>query len=73
MILGERVTGNNAYIESFNGKYRDELFDREIFTALTEASILTKQWRKEYNQIGSLSPLDCRPPLAEATISLTPT
>ena len=30
----------NGYIESFNGKLRDELLNREIFTMLTEAKIL---------------------------------
>ena len=34
----------NGYIESFNGKLRDELLNREIFTTLTEAKILTEQW-----------------------------
>ncbi len=41
----------NGYIESFNGKLRDELLNREIFTTLTEAKILIEQWRKEYNQV----------------------
>ena len=40
----------NGYIESFNGKLRDELLNREIFTTLTEAKILIEQWRQEYNQ-----------------------
>ncbi len=35
----------NGYIESFNGKLRDELLNREIFTTLTEAKILIEQWR----------------------------
>ncbi len=37
----------NGYIESFNGKLRDELLNREIFTTLTEAKILIEEWRKE--------------------------
>jgi len=39
----------NGYIESFNGKLRDELLNREIFTTLEEAKVLINQWRKEYN------------------------
>jgi transposase InsO family protein len=39
----------NGYIESFNGKMRDELLNRELFTTLTEASVLITGWRKEYN------------------------
>jgi len=38
----------NGYIESFNGKLRDELLNREIFTTLTEAKILIEEWRREY-------------------------
>lgn len=41
----------NGYIESFNGKLRDELLSREIFYTLEEAKILIEKWRKEYNQI----------------------
>jgi len=37
----------NGYIESFNGKLRDELLNREIFTTLEEAKVLTEQWRRE--------------------------
>ncbi len=39
----------NGYIESFGGKLRNELFNREIFTTLTETKILIEQCRKEYN------------------------
>lgn len=40
----------NAYIEAFNGKFRDELIDREIFTCLAEAKHLAKEYRNQYNQ-----------------------
>jgi putative transposase len=36
-------------IESFNGKLRDELLNREVFTTLEEANVLTEQGRSEYN------------------------
>jgi transposase InsO family protein len=32
----------NGYIESFNGKLRDELLNREVFTTLTEAKVVQK-------------------------------
>jgi len=54
----------NGYVESFNGKIRDELFDREIFDTLLEAQVLTEQWRREYNQIRPHSSLGWRPPAA---------
>ena len=52
----------NGYIESFNGKLRDELLNREIFYTLQEAKILIEQWRREYNQIRPHSSLGYRPP-----------
>ena len=39
----------NGYIESFNGKMRDELLNGEIFDTIFEAKVITEQWRKEYN------------------------
>ncbi len=55
----------NGYIESFNGKLRDELLNREIFTTLTEAKVLIEQWRREYNQVRPHSSLGYRPPAPE--------
>ncbi len=55
----------NGYIESFNGKMRDELLDREIFTTLEEAKVLINQWRREYNQIRPHSAKNYRPPAPE--------
>ena len=61
----------NGYIEPFNGKLRDELLNREIFTTLTEAKILTEAWRKEYNQVRPHSALRYRPPAPEAIMTAT--
>ncbi len=61
----------NGYIESFNGKLRDELLSREIFTTLTEAKVLIEQWRREYNQVRPHSSLGYRPPAPEARILVT--
>ena len=58
----------NGYIESFNGKLRDELLNREIFTTLLEAKVLIENWRKEYNQVRPHSSLGYRPPAPEAKI-----
>jgi putative transposase len=59
----------NGYIESFNGKMRDELLNREIFTTLVEAKVLINQWRKEYNQVRPHSSLGYRPPAPEAILA----
>jgi transposase InsO family protein len=56
----------NGYIESFNGKLRDELLNGEIFTTLLEAQVLIENWRKEYNQIRPHSSLGQQPPAPEA-------
>jgi len=61
----------NGYIESFNGKLRDELLNREIFTTLIEAKVLIEQWRREYNQIRPHSSLGYRPPAPEAIMPVT--
>ncbi len=52
----------NGYIESFNGKLRDELLDGEIFDTLWEAKVLTQRWRREYNEKRPHSSLGYRPP-----------
>jgi putative transposase len=59
----------NGYIESFNGKLRDELLNREIFTTLEEAKVLIEQWRREYNQVRPHSSLGYRPPAPEAILT----
>ena len=63
----------NGYIESFNGKLRDELLNREIFTTLEEARVLIEEWRRKYNQIRPHSAKDYRPPAPEALLILATT
>jgi putative transposase len=58
-----------GYIESFNGKLRDELLNREIFTTLEEARVLIEAWRKEYNQVRPHSALGYKPPAPEAILT----
>jgi putative transposase len=57
----------NGYCESFNGKLRDELLDREVFYSLREAQVLIEAWRRHYNAIRPHSALGYRPPAPEAT------
>jgi transposase InsO family protein len=61
----------NGYIESFNGKLRDELLNREIFTTLEEAKVLIEQWRRGYNQVRPHSAKNYRPPAPEAVLITT--
>jgi len=58
----------NGYIESFNGKLRDELLNGEIFYTLREAKVLIERWRQHYNRIRPHSSLGYRPPAPEAIV-----
>lgn len=58
----------NGYIESFNGKMRDELLNREIFYSVKEAEILIERWRVEYNTIRPHSALGYKPPAPKAVL-----
>jgi putative transposase len=52
----------NAYVESFNARLRDELLNTEVFTCLEEARVLAADWREDYNAnhphsaLGMMSP-----------------
>ena len=61
----------NGYIESFNGKMRDELLAGEIFYSLKEAQILIERWRRYYNTIRPHSALGYRPPAPAALVLQT--
>ncbi|QSQ59331.1 IS3 family transposase [Xanthomonas translucens] len=41
----------NAYIESFNGKFRDECLNEHWFTSLAQARDVIADWRRHYNEI----------------------
>jgi putative transposase len=54
----------NPYVESFNGRVRDEILNIEEFTSLTLAQVLVEAWRIEYNTyrphsaLGGLTPAE---------------
>ena len=54
----------NAFIESFNGRLRDELLNGELFMNVLDARRKLEAWRRDYNQnrphssIGDLTPLE---------------
>lgn len=62
----------NGYIESFNGKLRDELLNGEIFDTLWEAQVLVERWKEEYNHRRPHSALGYRPPAPEARVFPSP-
>jgi len=60
----------NGYIESFNGKLRDELLSRTWFSSLREAKVEIELWRQHYNTerphsaLGYMTPAEFRGKLA---------
>lgn len=52
----------NAYIESFNGRFRDECLNEHWFTSIRHAQVVIETWRREYNEerpkksLGGLTP-----------------
>jgi putative transposase len=62
----------NGYVESFNGKLRDELLNGEIFYTLREAKVLVERWRVHYNTRRPHSSLGYRPPAPEASLPSGP-
>ena len=52
----------NAYIESFNGRLRDECLNANWFTSLSDARRKIETWRQDYNQQRPHSSLDYLPP-----------
>jgi len=43
----------NGYVKPFNGRFRDELLNGEIFYTLKEAQVIIEGWRQEYNTFRS--------------------
>jgi len=56
----------NGYIESFHGRFREELLNRELFYSVREAKVLAEDWRQEYNHHRPHSGLKYKTPAAFA-------
>ena len=41
----------NGFVESFNGRFRDECLNEEVFSSLAEARFVIERWRRDYNQV----------------------
>jgi putative transposase len=61
----------NGYNESFNGKLRDEVLNREVYFTLKEAKIVIENWRQEYNTIRPTAASTIGPPAPEAVLPLS--
>ena len=59
-----RLAMGEPFVESFNGRVRDELLNVEEFGSLVEAQVVVEAWRKEYNtyrphsSLGGLTPAE---------------
>ena len=48
----------NAFIESFNGRLRDECLNEEVFDSLAHARSVLARWQRDYNHVRPHSSLD---------------
>ena len=62
----------NGYVESFNGKLRDELLNRELFLSIEEARWVIDRWRLDYNHHRIHSALNYQTPAAYAAGCVLP-
>jgi len=68
----------NAYIESFNGRLRDECLNEHWFTSLAHARALIETWRREYNDerpkrvLGGLTPAEYALRLSDQKVATMP-
>ncbi len=68
----------NAYIESFNGRFRDECLNEHWFPSLRHAKAIIDTWRREYNEerpkksLGGLTPVAYAKKHAQKSVTLTP-
>ena len=66
----------NAYVESFNGRLRDECLNDHWFTSLPHARLEIERWRREYNEerpkqgLGGLTPTQYAKHLAGKAVTL---
>ena len=60
----------NGFVESFNGKLRDECLNEEVFDSLAHARSILGRWRHDYNHIRPHSSLGGLTPAARRSLEL---
>jgi putative transposase len=69
-------TDGNAYVESFNGRLRDECLNEHWFTSLSHARVVIETWRLEYNDerpkkiLGGLTPAQYAKQFANKAVTM---
>ncbi len=61
----------NAFVESCNGKLRDECLNEDVFTSLSEARRIVESWRIDYNRVRPHSSLGGLRPSVFANLPFT--
>jgi len=59
---------DNAFIESFNARLRDELLAGEIFYSIAEVKIVIEIWGRHYNTVRPHGSLGYKPPAPEVFV-----
>ena len=68
----------NSYVESFNGRLRDECLNEHWFSSLAHARVVIETWRREYNEerpkkgLGGLTPAAYAKQMAQKAITVIP-
>ena len=77
LLIEPGKPNQNAYIESFNGRLRDECLNEHWFASLQHARVVVEAWRKEYNEerpkksLGGLTPAAYANTLIQKSVKLT--
>jgi putative transposase len=61
----------NAFVESFNGRLRDECLNETLFTAMAQVRAVLAEWRDDYNAVRAHSKLGGRTPAETAKQGLS--
>jgi len=62
----------NAFVESFNGKLRDECLNETLFSSVRHARAVLADWRRDYNHVRPHSALGGRTPVQASVPSCSP-
>jgi transposase InsO family protein len=77
-LIAPGKPNQTAYVESFNGRFRDECLNEHWFTSLAHAEVVIEIWRREYNDerpkkgLGGLTPAAYGRRLMSETSTVTP-